>query len=60
LAREESRGAHFRSDFPKRNDLSSFVNINLKKGGDGRMEISATPIQATKMKPSSRAGDTVG
>jgi succinate dehydrogenase / fumarate reductase flavoprotein subunit len=60
LAREESRGAHFRSDFSKRDDLNWFVNIGLKKGNAGQMEVSASPIQAIRMKPSARAGDAVG
>jgi succinate dehydrogenase/fumarate reductase flavoprotein subunit len=60
LAREESRGAHFRSDFSKRDDLNWFVNISLKKGNAGQMEVSASPIQAIRMKPSARAGDAVG
>ncbi len=59
LAREESRGAHFRSDFPKRDDVNWFVNINLKKGISGKMEITTSPIFATRMKPSAIAGDVV-
>ncbi|MCJ7516720.1 MAG: FAD-binding protein, partial [Methanomassiliicoccales archaeon] len=59
LAREESRGAHFRSDFPKRDDVNWFVNINLNKGISGKMEITTSPIFATRMKPSAIAGDVV-
>jgi len=59
LAREESRGAHFRSDFPKRDDVNWFVNINLKKGMAGEMGITTSPIFATRMKPSAIAGDVV-
>ena len=59
LAREESRGAHFRSDFPKRDDANWFVNINLKKGISGKMEITTSPIFATRMRPSAIAGDVV-
>jgi succinate dehydrogenase/fumarate reductase flavoprotein subunit len=59
LAREESRGAHFRSDFPKRDDVNWFVNISLKKGISSEMEITTSPIFAARMKPSAIAGDVV-
>jgi len=51
LLRQESRGAHFRSDFPRRDDASWFVNVNLVKGKDGQMRSSTTPIQATELRP---------
>ncbi len=35
LAREESRGAHQRSDFPRRNDARWLRHIAVKQGGDG-------------------------
>jgi succinate dehydrogenase/fumarate reductase flavoprotein subunit len=60
LTREESRGAHFRSDYPKRDDLNWFVNVNLRKSETGQMEVTSFPIQVTNMKPSARAGDALG
>ncbi len=51
MMREESRGAHFRSDFPNRDDANWFVNINIVKGEDGSMRTSATPINATELLP---------
>jgi succinate dehydrogenase/fumarate reductase flavoprotein subunit len=59
LAREESRGAHFRSDFPKRDDANWFVNINLKKGVAGKMKTTTSPIFAIRMRPSAIAGDVI-
>ena len=34
--REESRGAHFRQDFPAQHDESGLYNIHLRRGADGR------------------------
>jgi succinate dehydrogenase / fumarate reductase flavoprotein subunit len=42
--RKESRGAHFREDFPEKTDAFSRVNTVLRKGKDGRMQVSQEPI----------------
>jgi fumarate reductase (CoM/CoB) subunit A len=44
LLREESRGAHFRSDFPKTDDQKWKGNIFLKKGKGG-MELEFRPLR---------------
>ncbi len=36
--RPESRGAHFREDFPEKSDEQGTVNTILRKGADGQME----------------------
>jgi succinate dehydrogenase/fumarate reductase flavoprotein subunit len=38
LAREESRGSHYRSDFPFRNDDDFAKHSALQKGRDVRFE----------------------
>ena len=43
LMREESRGAHFRKDFPKTDDQKWMGNIFLKKSGDG-MSLEFRPL----------------
>ncbi|MEQ1912152.1 MAG: fumarate reductase/succinate dehydrogenase flavoprotein subunit [Vicinamibacterales bacterium] len=44
IERKESRGGHFRDDFPdKRTEFSTF-NFVVRKGSDGEMEISRVPI----------------
>ncbi len=39
LLREESRGAHFREDKPAKDEAWGKVNIVLKRGADGHMQI---------------------
>ena len=44
IERKESRGGHFRDDFPdKRTEFGTF-NFIVRKGRDGAMEISRAPI----------------
>jgi succinate dehydrogenase / fumarate reductase flavoprotein subunit len=44
LERKESRGAHFRDDFDKKEPEWGKVNLVLKKGADGSMQISRQPV----------------
>jgi fumarate reductase flavoprotein subunit len=50
LAREDSRGAHFRSDFPDPGDLatSRYTCVQL---ADDRIEISSEPVVFTRVRP---------
>jgi succinate dehydrogenase / fumarate reductase, flavoprotein subunit len=43
LERQESRGAHFRDDFPEKNTQFGAFNIVVRKGTDGRMRFSREP-----------------
>ena len=44
LERQESRGAHFRDDFPEKSEQFAKVNHVIKKGDDGHMQIQQVPI----------------
>jgi succinate dehydrogenase / fumarate reductase flavoprotein subunit len=44
LERKESRGGHFRDDYPEKDRAYGKFNIVIRKGDDGRMRLSREPI----------------
>jgi succinate dehydrogenase / fumarate reductase flavoprotein subunit len=44
LERKESRGGHFREDFPDKSPEAAKFNIVVKKGDDGVMQLRREPI----------------
>jgi succinate dehydrogenase / fumarate reductase flavoprotein subunit len=44
LERKESRGAHYRDDYPQPDPAFSRVNIRVFKANDGSMQVSREPI----------------
>ena len=50
MAREDSRGAHFREDFPDVRDLEN-SHYTCVTWQDGRFGITTKPVQFTRVKP---------
>jgi succinate dehydrogenase / fumarate reductase flavoprotein subunit len=48
LERKESRGAHFRDDFPDKSDEFAKFNIVARKGSDGEPQLERVPISAMR------------
>src|SRR5579863_5154770 len=44
LERRESRGGHFREDFPDKDETFGKINTIVRKGRDGSMNVSRAPI----------------
>ncbi len=45
LDRKESRGAHFRDDFPSKDEAFAKANTLVRKGLDGAMQVTRVPAQ---------------
>jgi hypothetical protein len=50
LAREESRGAHYRSDFPEK-EVHWLKNICMTPRSDGSFDLSYAPVKFTRLAP---------
>ncbi len=44
IQRKESRGAHFREDYPNKDEASSKFNLVVWKDADGQMQVKQQPI----------------
>ncbi len=53
LAREESRGAHYREDFPQRDDVN-WLKHTLVTRTSGGLELSYKPVVITRFQPKER------
>ena len=42
--REETRGAHFRSDYPEQDDAFGLFNIYQSLGSDGKRKLEKKPV----------------
>ncbi len=54
LQREESRGAHQRTDFPDRDDVKFLAHSLVSKGSNGRPVVSYLPVTITRWPPGKR------
>jgi succinate dehydrogenase / fumarate reductase flavoprotein subunit len=53
LAREESRGAHYRTDFPERDDVNWLKHTMLRKTSGG-LELTKKTVSITEFQPKER------
>ena len=51
LAREDSRGAHFREDHPETGDLDASAFTRVTRDADGRPALAMVPVDFTVVKP---------
>lgn len=51
LAREDSRGAHYRSDFPEAGDLETTRYTTIEMNSDGKLKTGSKPVKFTIVKP---------
>jgi fumarate reductase flavoprotein subunit len=54
LQREESRGAHQRTDFPDRDDSKFLAHSMVSRGKDGRPVVTYLPVTITRWPPGKR------
>ena len=54
LQRTESRGAHYREDYPKRDDANWLKHTLIWRGEDGRHAIRFKPVVITRYQPKER------
>jgi succinate dehydrogenase / fumarate reductase flavoprotein subunit len=45
IERQESRGGHFRDDYPEKDPAGATFNIVIRKGADGEMRLAREPIR---------------
>jgi len=48
LERKESRGAHFREDYPQKDEQSGKFNLVIKKNVKGQMELRKEPLKEVR------------
>jgi succinate dehydrogenase / fumarate reductase flavoprotein subunit len=44
IERKESRGAHFRDDYPEKSDEAAKFNLVIRKAQDGSMQLKREPL----------------
>jgi succinate dehydrogenase / fumarate reductase flavoprotein subunit len=44
IERRESRGGHFRDDYPEKDPAGATFNVVIRKGEDAQMRLSREPV----------------
>jgi fumarate reductase flavoprotein subunit len=50
-ARENSRGAHFRADFPDPGDLAASTFTRVRGSADGKLTVDTVLVEFTRVRP---------
>jgi fumarate reductase flavoprotein subunit len=50
-ARENSRGAHFRTDFPESGELETSAYIRVRANDAATLTVEAVPVDFTRVRP---------
>ncbi len=56
LIRTESRGSHFRSDYPERDDARWLANVYVERGADGAPRFELRPVSLHRLRPGEARG----
>jgi succinate dehydrogenase / fumarate reductase, flavoprotein subunit len=54
MTRTESRGGHFRDDFPKRDDANWLKHTLVRRAEDGKVTLDYKPVQLGRYEPMER------
>jgi succinate dehydrogenase / fumarate reductase flavoprotein subunit/fumarate reductase flavoprotein subunit len=53
LTRQESRGSHYRSDFPEADNQNWLCNVTLQRSADGSPRVWTEPVELSRLRPDS-------
>jgi len=60
LTREESRGSHYRSDFPTIDNEHWLRNVCLTRASDGAIQVTTDPVRLSRVQPAQLAPIAAG